>query len=486
MTNLNHTKAYQPLQSQTARISHTTKDLLQPHIKGYDHAKIIGRLQENLKRDHSLKASMKRGSRAVIDATQLMPPFADEERLDIKYGLKYHIKELFRHPRAEIKLLTDKLKRKMFAFADAPMPCRGFKTSTKKPRSFAKQDSGRAPRPKTSPKDPTKSPTKEALQFEKSLFQTRKSFSTERSCGMKPVIPTYSNQPPSSIPPFDGLQEELKVFDNLPPEPDSFKNLEKFVEEQQKLSSSSILRQKSSGLRPRRIRSAVFYGTPRKKLFLKIDQIMSYVEQEMSQTESCNKTTQRNRIDALVADLKSELDTLNGKVNQRLLEISRTYINYSSTMMRCSKMMKEQFEDHIIFRQRLMKEFTINGDFKGSPSTRRALMAQLATLESLTFQMYSIHNQIAARRIILCGDLRVLSTIDSRIEEYHKKMALLHPSFKSLRRKSNSIQRPGFRPFNRAILDHCSFCEQFFRLILPLRDRFFKEMEDLYAALIRF
>ncbi|PSK38754.1 hypothetical protein C7M61_002693 [Candidozyma pseudohaemuli] len=394
--------AYQPPQSHTARISHTTEDLPHPHIEGYDHAKIIGRLQESLKRDRSLKASMKRGSRAVIDVAQLMPPFADEERLDIKYGFKYHIKELFKHPRAEIKLLSDKFKRKI------------------------------------------------------------------------------------SLPPFDGLQEELKVFDHLPTEPDSFKTLEKFVEKQLMLCSSSIVRPKLCGLRPRSIRPAVFYGTPRKKLFLRIDQIISCIEQEKTLTDHCNKTTQRHRIDALLADLSSELDTLNGKVNQRLLEISKTYINYSLTMMRCLKMMKELFEDHIIFRQKMIKEFTINGDFKGSPSTRRALTTQLTTLQSLTFQMYSIHNQIAARRIRLCGDLRVLSTIDSRIEEYYKEIALLHPSFKSLRRKSNSIRRHGFRPFNRAILDHCKFCGEAFQVIIPLRDRIVREMEDLYAALVRF
>lgn len=484
MTNLNHTKAYHPLQSHTARISHTTENLSQPHIEGYNHAKIIGRLQESLKRDHSLKASMKRGSRAVIDAAQLMPPFADEERLDIKYGLKYHMKELFRHPRAEIKLLTDKIKRKMFAFADAPMPCRGFKYSFKKPRSSAKQDLGRTPGLQTSPKVPTRSPTKKALEFEKQFFQTRISFPTEGP--LRPVTPTHSNQTPSSFPPSDGLHEELKVFDQLPIEPDSFKTLKKFVEEQQMLCSSSILRRRLSRLRPRGIRPAIFYGTPRKKLFIKIDQMISYIEQENAQTGSCNKTNERNRTSALLSVLNSELDNLNDKVNQRLLEISESYINHSLTMMRCLKMMKEQFENHIIFRRRLMKEFTINRDFKGSPATRRALMAQITTLQLLTYQMYSTHNQIAARRIRLCADLRVLSAIDSRIEEYHKKMALLCPSFKSLRRKSNSIQRNGLRPFNRAIFDHCNFCEEVFLLVLPLRNRFSREMEDLYAALVRF
>lgn len=485
MTNLNHTKAYQPPQSHTARISHTTEDLPQPHIEGYDHAKIIGRLQESLKRDRSLKASMKRGSRAVIDVAQLMPPFADEERLDIKYGFKYHIKELFRHPRAEIKLLSDKFKRKMFAFADAPMPCR-FKPSTRKPGSFARQSTSRVSSHKTPLKKPARSPPKEALQFEKLFFQTRNSFLTERSYGMNPVTLTHCKQSPSSLPPFDGLQEELKVFDHLPTEPDSFKTLEKFVEKQLMLCSSSIVRPKLCGLRPRSIRPAVFYGTPRKKLFLRIDQIISCIEQEKTLTEHRNKTTQRHRIDAHLTDLSSELDTLNGKVNHRLLEISKTYINYSLTMMRCLKMMKELFEDHIIFCQKMMKEFTLDGDFKGSPSTRRALTTQLTTLQSLTFKMYSIHNQIAARRIRLCGDLRVLSTIDSRIEEYHKEMALLHPSFKSLRRKSNSIRRQGFRPLNRAILDHCKFCGEVFQVIIPLRDRIVREMEDLYAALVRF
>lgn len=360
-TTTHHHKITMPNTRSISRIFEESRAFFDAPSYEYDHKRRITAFNEKLRRDPSLKASMKRKGRSILDALRVMPPLVDEDRMIIHYGFKYHIKELVKHPRAELKLLSDKLKRKVFACVGAPMPCRGRKKSKNRPQESSSRFPTRS-RPQASPlsKELGGSIPQEPLFYEKQMFQTFEE-SQDQLSPVEVTSQTYNTGKLSwsfhMAAAFGGVPDSIKkIIKTHPNEPDSVKRLERFItKETNCLSSNQTLLKTDWCHLPPRISLGNFYGNPRNKVFASIEVQIAILD--------LFKITGRGSNGSIIVvlptynllQLETELDELCNTHKKHFVHIMKSYLNYMMQMQSYLLELKQLFWDHFDLRMRMIE-----------------------------------------------------------------------------------------------------------------------------------
>lgn len=484
---MHHHHNNMPKKRSINRIFEETKNFVDAPCYDYDHKRRMTAFNEQLRRDPSLKASIKRKSRHILDTMRVMPPLVDEDRMTIHYGFKYHVKELIKHPRAEFKLLSDKLKRKVFACVGAPMPCKGRRKS-RTHESLSRFSTSFYPPTSPLSKEMGGSIRQEPLFYEKQMFQT---FEDSKEQSPPVQVPPQPCNTPGKLSPslliaaaFGGVLDSMKkIIKTHPDEPDSIKELETFIKKEGNRlpSNPRLLKAEWCRLPPR-----INLGNPGNKVFASIERQVSILELFKMMSHGSNGPVLLVLPTDNLMQLERELDELCNMHKKQFLHIMKNYCNYRLKMQSYTLELKQLLWDHVKLRERMIDGYNASVAFRRSYKAQDILMKQRNRITSLSHRMYSVHNIMASRRMSLTGDLRVLDQVFLRISKGYMKLYQFQNYFLDAGLPPAEVEPYKFKMYREAFSDHNWYCEELLQQFLRLRNYLQKEMEDLYAAMIRF
>lgn len=418
---------------------------------------LLTKISLRLKKDQPFKQSLQRTSFKVINFLGLTAPNPSEERLRVRCGFRRHMSELLKNPKEEAILLKDRLKLKVYQFAEIEptKPCTSFKSTKSKQSS----------------KHSAKRLSKASFSHQSSVFESAPHLDEHSSVSSTEYLA------PDIIGPWMAVHS---LFESFPREPWNFKQLNEFFYKEKCrfehtqtftlwMDCKHALKNFPSDL-----------GLCRHDKLSNIGIVIENLEKKRRSNSRSGSKDLARQADQMLNEVYSRIDEANNNHKNAVVKVYREHKHLKKRLLRQLKDLHKLLLDHASTREKISQRLEKNGSF---PGAERVIELDLRKFQDISLRIYDLNSSAASLQKTTLQQLQSLDKAHANLARFSKG---LNDQQYLLSRKlgSSVVSKPrhayNYLPYKKALKEHRGHYDRMTKYTEHLIDSLFKEMVGLY------